>query len=146
MHADLRIVGRTPEEQAIRVGASVLLPLLFGPWVGIVCWFLGFRVPPAVLGGLSLVASAGGLVLPFASLRSAAAERRTAFSHALSSWCDVVVMTLASGRGVEQAMETASRAGAGLGLRRAAAGRSKAATSEASRRGWRSSVWAASSG
>jgi tight adherence protein C len=113
VHADLRIVGRTPEEQAIRVGASVLLPLLFGPWVGIVCWFFGFRVPPAVLGGLSLVASAGGLVLPFASLRSAAAERRTAFSHALSSWCDVVVMTLASGRGVEQAMETASRAGEG---------------------------------
>ena len=113
MRADLRMVGRTPEEQAVRVGAAVLLPLAFGPWVGIVCWVFGFSVPPVILGGLSLGAAALGLVLPFASLRSAASERRTAFSHALSSWCDVVVMTLASGRGVEQAMETAGRSGQG---------------------------------
>jgi tight adherence protein C len=113
VRADLRVVGRTPEEQAVRVAASVLLPLAFGPWVGVVMWFAGFSLPPVLLGGLSLAASALGLVLPFASLRSDAAARRTAFSHALSSWCDVVVMTLASGRGVEQAMETASQAGSG---------------------------------
>lgn len=113
VRADLRVVGRSPEEQAVRVAASVLLPLALGPWFGFVLWIFGFRLSPVVLGGLSMAAAAVGLVLPFASLRSAAVERRTAFSHALSSWCDVVVMTLASGRGVEQAMETAGRSGQG---------------------------------
>jgi Flp pilus assembly protein TadB len=113
VRSDLRVVDRTPEEQAVRAGASVLLPLLFGPWVGVIAWLFGFHLPPVVLGALSLGAAALGLVLPFASLRRAATERRTAFSHALSSWCDIVGMTLASGRGVEQAMETAGRAGQG---------------------------------
>ena len=111
--SDLRVVDRTPEEQAIRVGASVVGPLLLGPWLSFVAWLVGIAVPPVVLGGLSLGAAALGLVLPFRNLRRDAAERRTAFSHALSSWCDVVGMTLAAGRGVEQAMETASRAGQG---------------------------------
>ena len=92
----------------------MLLPLAFGPWVGIVCWFFGFSpYRPCSSAACRWPPSALGLVLPFASLRSPAAERRTAFSHALSSWCDVVVMTLASGRGVEQAMETAGRSGQG---------------------------------
>ncbi len=112
MRADLRMVGRTPEEQAVWVGAAVLLPLAFGPWVGIVCWVFGFSVPPVILGGLSLGAAAGARapVRQPAICRLRAADR---VLHALSSWCDVVVMTLASGRGVEQAMETAGRSGQG---------------------------------
>jgi Flp pilus assembly protein TadB len=58
------------------------------------------------LGGAVL-----GLFVPFASLRREARGRRMTFSHALSSWCDVVVMNLAAGRGVEQAMETAASSG-----------------------------------
>jgi tight adherence protein C len=113
MRSDLRIVGRHPEEEAVRVGAYVLLPLIMGPWVGFLAWVFGLGLPKVVPGMIALVGSAAGLVLPFLSLRSEAVERRTAFSHALSSWCDVVVMTLASGRGVEQAMETAGRSGQG---------------------------------
>jgi tight adherence protein C len=113
VRADLRVVGRAPEEQAVRVTAYIVLPLLLGPWVGLVGLVIGLPPPPALLGGVSLAASATGLVLPFASLRSEATQRRATFTHALSSWCDVLVMTLASGRGVEQALETAGRSGEG---------------------------------
>jgi Flp pilus assembly protein TadB len=113
LRADLRIVGREPEVEAVRVAAYVLLPLLLGPWIAFLVWVFQVPLPSYVAGGVALAASAAGLVLPFVSLRAEAAERRRAFAHALSSWCDVVVMTLASGRGVEQAIETAGAAGEG---------------------------------
>ena len=113
MGADLRIVGRSPEEQAVRVAAVVVLSLVLGPWVGFVGWVLGFDLPAIVPGAIALGGAAVGLVLPFVSLHREAVDRRTAFAHALSSWCDVTVMSLASGRGVEQAMETAARSGQG---------------------------------
>lgn len=113
MRTDLRIVGRSPEEQAVRVGAFVLVPLLLGPWFLLVFAVLGAAVPPLVPLGCALGGSLLGLLLPFRSLKQAAAERRQAFCHALSAWCDVVVMSLAAGRGVEQAMETAASAGEG---------------------------------
>jgi tight adherence protein C len=113
VRADLRVVGRPPEEQAIRAAACVLLPLLLGPWVAIVAGVSGLPLPPTVAGTAGLVASALGVVVPFAALRAEARERRAAFAHALSAWCDVVVMTLAAGRGVEQAMETAAGSGEG---------------------------------
>jgi Flp pilus assembly protein TadB len=110
---DLRIVGRSPEEQAARVGAYTLLAMAFGPWMALVFWIAGSPLPAIIPGGVTLLGMAFGLVAPFTSLRAEAAARRTTFVHALSSWCDVVVMTLAAGRGLEQAMETAARAGRG---------------------------------
>ncbi|MGH7267543.1 MAG: type II secretion system F family protein [Candidatus Rokuibacteriota bacterium] len=111
--ADLRIVGRTPEEQAARVGAFMLLPLMLGPWLSLVAWVAGVNLPP-ILPGLVCLGGAGvGMVLPFLVLRAEANERRKSFAYALSGWCDIVVMNLASGRGVEQSMETAAAAGNG---------------------------------
>ncbi len=113
LRSDLRVVGREPEVEAVRVAVYVLLPLVIGPWIGFLGWALGLPLPGFLPGAVALAASTAGLVLPFVSLRAEAAERRRAFTHALSSWCDVVVMTLASGRGVEQAMETAGSSGQG---------------------------------
>jgi Flp pilus assembly protein TadB len=110
---DLRIVGRTPEEQAARVGSYAVLALVVGPWTRGVFWVLGLDLPPLIPGAITLIGVGFGVLLPFTSLRAEAAARRTAFAHALSSWCDVTVMTLAAGRGVEQAMETAAKAGRG---------------------------------
>jgi len=110
---DLRMVGRTPEEHAARVASFGFFGLLLGPWLSIVSTATGNPLPPIVPGLIVLIGVPFGVLLPFTSLRSEAAERRRAFSHALSSWCDVVVMNLASGRGVEQAMETAAAAGQG---------------------------------
>lgn len=111
--SDLRVVGRSPEEQAVRVGSYVMLALVLGPWVGLVGWIVGAPVPLAIPGAVALAGAGWGVLAPFANLRREAKERRHAFCHALSAWCDVVVMSLAAGRGVEQAMETAAAAGRG---------------------------------
>jgi tight adherence protein C len=110
---DLRVVGRTPEEHAARVGLYVMIGLAAGPWFGLVASLAGGRLPLAVPALMSLGGAAWAAVAPFLRLRRDARERREAFAHALSAWCDVVVMSLAAGRGVEQAMETAAAAGQG---------------------------------
>jgi Flp pilus assembly protein TadB len=110
---DLRIVGRTPEEQAARVGSYVLLALLIGPWTAFVLWLVGADLPPAVPALAAVVGASWGAIVPFVALRKQAAVRRKAFAHALSAYCNVAVMCLAAGRGVEQALETASAAGQG---------------------------------
>jgi len=110
---DLRIVGRMPEEQAARVGSYVLLALLIGPWTAFVLWAVGADLPPTVPGLVAVLGCCWGAVIPFVTLRQQAAGRRKAFAHALSAYCNVAVMSLAAGRGVEQALETASGAGQG---------------------------------
>lgn len=113
VRVELRVVGRTPEEQAALVGSFVLLALVLGPWVAFMFWVAGGTLPAIVLGAATLCGVSAALVMPFASLRREANRRRQLFSHSLSSWCDVVVMNLAAGRGVEQAMETAAGSGRG---------------------------------
>lgn len=110
---DLRIMGRSSEEQAARVGAYMLFFLVLGPWLGFVAWIAGWNLPVIIPGLFSVGGAFFGMLLPFASLKSEAKDRRKTFSYALSAWCDVVVMNLASGRGVEQSMETAAGAGNG---------------------------------
>jgi tight adherence protein C len=110
---DLRVVGRTPQQHAAAIASYVLLASILGPWTGFMFWLVGYPLPPVVPLGIAIVGSAAGFVLPFRTLRREAKERRTAFVHALSAWCDVMVMSLAAGRGVEQAMQTASAAGHG---------------------------------
>jgi Flp pilus assembly protein TadB len=113
MRADLRIVGRTPEEQAARVGSYVLCAVVLAPWTAAVFWVAGASLPPVVPVFVALLGAAWGVVVPFATLRQQATVRRKAFAHALSAYCNVTVMCLAAGRGVEQALETASSAGQG---------------------------------
>jgi tight adherence protein C len=110
---DLRVVGRTPEEQAARVGSYVLWSLVLAPWTALIAWLVGADLPPVVPGLIAMVGAAWGLVVPFVNLHRTAVARRKAFSHALSAYCNVTVMSLAAGRGVEQALETASTAGQG---------------------------------
>lgn len=110
---DLRVIGRTPEEQAARSAVYAFFALLLGPWIALIGQATGNQLPPVLPGIVVLVGVPIGVLLPFVRLKEEAAERRRGFSHALSSWCDVVVMNLASGRGVEQAMETAAAAGHG---------------------------------
>jgi Flp pilus assembly protein TadB len=116
VEVDLRIVGRSPEEHAAMVGSYVVLALVLAPWLAFVFWLVGLSVPPAFPGLIALGGAVLGLFVPFATLRREARERRQVFAHALSSWCDVVVMNLAAGRGVEQAMETAASSGDGWGF------------------------------
>lgn len=111
--ADLRVVGRRPEDLAGETAVYALFGFMLGPWLGAVIWVGGGSVPASVAGGLSLVASTTGAVLPWVTLRDRARARRAGFLQALVAYCQVAAMTLAAGRGVEQAMTTAAAAGDG---------------------------------
>lgn len=111
--ADLRIAGRRAEDYAGETAVYTLFGLLLGPWLGAVVWIAGGDLPVSLSGGLSLAAAAAGAVLPWIMLRERARARRASFLHALIAYCHVAAMTLAAGRGVEQAMTTAAAAGQG---------------------------------
>jgi hypothetical protein len=111
--ADLRVVGREPEDLVGETAVYVLFGLGLGPWFGFVTWLVGAPFPVAAAGALGLAVALVGAVLPWLSLRDRAAARRAGFSHALVAYCHVCAMCLAAGRGVEQAMTTAAAAGDG---------------------------------
>ena len=113
MRADLRIVGRLPEEQAARVGSYAFLSVLIVPWLAFVAFITGIELGGVVYLIVLCAAVTWAVISPFLRLRQQAMARRKAFSHALSAYCNVAVMSLAAGRGVEQALETASGAGEG---------------------------------
>lgn len=122
---DLRVVGRSAEEQAARTVLYGGFGLFLGPWLGVVTWLAGSALPSFFLGGISLVGAGFGVVVPWASMQSEAARRRRDFELALAAWCDLVSRCLASGRGVDQSVTTAARAGEGWAfgeLRRALSG------------------------
>jgi len=111
--ADLRIVGSRPEDFAGETAVYCLFGLLLGPWLGAAVWVAGAPFPATIAGAVSLAAGATGLFLPWFTLRDKARARRAGFLHALIAYCHVTAMSLAAGRGVEQALTTAAAAGEG---------------------------------
>jgi Flp pilus assembly protein TadB len=113
LHADLRLVGRSVDQH---MGTKVVLAIL-----GLL--LPSATVAVAALGGVAFsftIPVVAGLVLgvafffvPDLTLRSEAAERRKAFRHALSSFLDLVVISLAGGAGVESALRDAAGIGEG---------------------------------
>ncbi len=113
MRADLRVLHRSPDEQAALLVTYAFLGFVWAPVVAAGGWLVGFRVPLVVPGWLALAGAGIGVVTAVRSVTTAAAVRRQEFSHALSSFCDVTGMCLAAGRGVESSLETAARTGDG---------------------------------
>src|SRR5262249_19099033 len=87
--------------------------LFLGPWLGLVTWLVGAPFPPPILGAIALVGAGIGALMPWTSIRADARARRRDFLLALATWCDLVSRCLASGRGAEQSVTTAARAGSG---------------------------------
>ncbi len=111
--ADLRVVGRSRDEQAARLVLIPALALLLGPVI-----LFAWALPSGThLGRLPVwVAPLGavlGVVYVRLELRSKAAAARVQFRAALAAFCDVTSIALASGLGVVQALTSAARAGDG---------------------------------
>jgi Flp pilus assembly protein TadB len=111
--ADLRVTGTTRAEHLAQRAAFALTGLLWAPFTTAVMWaggvHVGFELPLWVSIGLCPL----GFVWPSISLRARAAERRRSFRHALSSFLDVVSISLAGGRGVDAALHHGAEAGSG---------------------------------
>jgi tight adherence protein C len=113
MRADLRVLRRSPDEQAALLVTYAVLGFLWAPVVAAGGWLVGVRLPIAIPLWLALLGGAIGVISSLRSVKTAAAQRRQAFSHALSSFCDITGMCLAAGRGVESSLETAAHTGRG---------------------------------
>lgn len=113
LRTDLRVLRRSPDEQAAIIVAYGLLGFLWAPVVAAGAWLVGVRLPIAIPLWLALAGAGIGVVTAIRTAKTAAAQRRRAFSQALSSFCDVTGMCLAAGRGVESSLETAAHTGHG---------------------------------
>ena len=111
--ADLRVTGETATSHLAQRAAFGLLGLLWAPLVVLLMSIGGVRVGAALPLWVCVVLAPVGFAYPGLALRSAAADRRRGFRHALSAFLDVVAVSLASGRGVDSALNDGVRAGHG---------------------------------
>ena len=113
LEPDLRLLNRTLEQH---LGQKVLMA------------FFGLALPQLIVLAMYLAGTPVGLPIPMVAslglavlfffvpdltLRSEANARRDAFRHALGSFLDLVVISLAGGAGVESALRDAAAIGRG---------------------------------
>ncbi|MEO7556914.1 MAG: type II secretion system F family protein [Acidimicrobiales bacterium] len=110
---DLRLVGRSLEQhlgqKALLAVTGLVLPVLFVTIVTIGGAELPFTLPIFVGLGLAILF----FFVPDIILKREAEERRADFNHALGSFLDLVVISLAGGAGVESALRDAASIGDG---------------------------------
>jgi len=96
-------------EQATAAASGLVLPSAAAAVLAFAGMDIGFAMPALA----SLILGAAGFAAPELSVRSDAAKHRAAFRDALSSFLDLVVISLAAGSGVDQALDEAAKVGAG---------------------------------
>lgn len=122
LRADLAVTDRDESWLLSSALLSGLYGLAFGPALALVLFSAGVALPWGLPVVLSIVAgpiAAGAQVL---SLRTEASRRRQDFAFALSAYLDLVVVSMAAGRGTEGALAVAASSGTGAAfeaLRRA---------------------------
>jgi tight adherence protein C len=110
---DLRVLGRTPESHVVRCVITGIECGLLPPILTIIVASAGIGFQVAVPAGLAVAFAAGGALLPNLVVHGDAEKRRRSFKHALGAYLDLVSINLAAGRGVETALDRASRSGQG---------------------------------
>jgi len=113
LRADLRVVGLSAADHLAARVAFALTGVAWAPLVYAIALLGDARLPIVMPLWLSLALGPIGFLLPSLTLRTAAAERRRDFRHALSAFLDIVSISLAGGRGVETALHDAAATGRG---------------------------------
>jgi Flp pilus assembly protein TadB len=109
LRADLSIVGRSMETHlgysllGLAIGAVGPL-LVVGLFAAVFPSLRGLGIGGAVILGIVI-----GTLLPSLNVAQQAKDRRRDFRHVVGSFLDLVAMNLAGGRGVPEALQSASR-------------------------------------
>jgi tight adherence protein C len=111
--ADLEIVGRTREQQALRTLITAATMAIIAPTAVTLARLGGVDVEPAAALLPAVALAAMGYVVPQVEVRQLATQRRATFVHALSSYLDVTAVLLAGGAGTETALHAAAGLGTG---------------------------------
>lgn len=106
--ADLGICGRDPARHLAEQAAMVLLGFLAAPALAAMLALGGVGVDWQASLWASLVCAAIGLFVPDLALASEATKRRAELRDAVAGMLDLVVISLAGGAGVEQALRDAT--------------------------------------
>jgi tight adherence protein C len=110
---DLRILGRSPDQQVAQLVAYGLVGLFWAPVVAAGCLLIGVRIPLVIPIWLALAGASVMMLVPFRQVRHEATEARAGFAHALSAFCDVATMALSAGQETHGALFEAAAAGSG---------------------------------
>jgi tight adherence protein C len=116
LRANLALVGKSFENYLATKVLLAILGLLFAPLALLALPLAGIHAPLLVPIGLGLVFSFVFFILPDLELKQQAEERRRDFRHAVGAFLDLVSMNLSGGRGVPEALMTASEIGHGWAM------------------------------
>jgi tight adherence protein C len=113
LEPDLRLVGRSLDQHLGQKVLVAFVGLAMAPAFTLLMQVadvnLGFTIPSLLSIALAILF----FFLPDLAVRSEAAKRRDDFGHALGSFLDLVVISLAGGAGVESALRDAASIGQG---------------------------------
>jgi tight adherence protein C len=105
---DLAVCGRDPAQHVAAQAATALLGFLAPTALAGLLSLGGVAVTWQTPMGAGVALAAVGLFLPDLALASEAAKRRTELRDAVAAMLDLVVISLAGGAGVEQALRDAT--------------------------------------
>lgn len=110
-HRELKLLGRTPHQYAVSLGASAMVGLAVPALAGATAAVAGIGIPFAIPVAVSLGFAALAALLAHFDVISKADKARYEFRRAVCSYLDLVSLELAAGHGPVAALE---RAGSGV--------------------------------
>ena len=119
--ADLALLGQDRERWFASKIICGLTGLAAIPVLGVLAMMAGQRVPWTIPAIASVVLGLGLFFAPDLVTRVNAAEKRTDFRHALTSYLDLVALERGAGAGPTEALEAAAQIGGGWAFARIAA-------------------------
>jgi pilus assembly protein TadC len=116
LRANLALVGKSFESYLAGKLLLAVLGLLLGPLLLAALALGGVRLPFAVPVWAGLLLAMLFFFLPDLELKQRVDKRRRDFRHAIGAFLDLVAMNLAGGRGVPEALMSASGIGTGSAM------------------------------
>lgn len=116
LRASLALVGKSFESYLASKLLLAVFGLLLGPILLTVLSIGGIQLPLAVPLWAGLLLAAVFFFLPDLELKQKVYRRRRDFRHAIGAFLDLVAMNLAGGRGVPEALMSASEIGSGWAM------------------------------
>lgn len=110
---DLAILGRTGERLLAEQATAAITGLLIVPATAVLLAGAGVTLPWQIPAAGALTLGTAGFTLPALTVRQEATARRARFRHALSTYLDLVVISIAGGAGVEEALTSSAATGNG---------------------------------
>lgn len=118
LRANLALADKSMESFLATKVLLAVLGFLLGPLLLVLVTVAGIHMSFVVPVWLGLILAVIFFLLPDLEVKQKADQRRKDFRHAVGSFLDLVTMNLAGGRGVPEALMSASEMGAGWSMSR----------------------------